>query len=215
MLDILKNFDDVSTGKKTGAAGESKNEMKAILESFHRVNEAETPVEECGEGMPMQAMQAPQREGNPVTMNISLNASGKDNVDELMALLKGAGLDGAKVVGPADINQPSDQERDMAAMRAAMMATQDDTEEEVEEWDNSPEGVEGEPMSLDLPMDGDDLHRKKDRKAVRTTDPALESSIKDRLWAALNEKKTDEGKYANDAQRKAIHAAKDEKKKKK
>ena len=58
-----------------------------------------------------------------------------------------------------------------------------------DEMDNEPEE---EYMDTDdvLPS-GDDLHRKKPLKAMRVKDPAVESSIKDRLWAALNEKKAE------------------------
>jgi len=195
MLDILKNFESAGNGSSKSSSTADKNNMKAILESFHNVNESEAQVDECGEGMTMQAPQMAQSEGNPVTMNVNLNASGKDNVDELMTLLKSAGLDNAKPVGNDDINQ----DQDMAAMRAAMLSMSEpkaepEDEDEVEEWDNSPEGVEADPMNLELPMDGNDLNRKKDRKAIRTNDPALESTIKDRLWAALSEKKVAEGR---------------------
>jgi len=194
MLDILKNFDSAGNGSSKSSSTADKNNMKAILESFHKVNESEAQVDECGEGMAMQAPQMAQNQGNPVTMNVSLNASGKDNVDELMALLKSAGLDNAKQVDTDDMNQ----DQDMAAMRAAMLSMSEPEAEpeddEVEEWDNSPEGVEGDPMNLELPMDGNDLNRKKDRKAIRTNDPALESTIKERLWAALSEKKVAEGR---------------------
>lgn len=58
-----------------------------------------------------------------------------------------------------------------------------------EEYDNEPEE---EYMDVDdvLPS-GDDLHRKKPMSAMRVKDPAVATeSIKDRLWAALNEKKS-------------------------
>ena len=61
-------------------------------------------------------------------------------------------------------------------------------EAEMEEYDNEPEE---EYMGVDdvIPS-GDDLHRKKDMGAIRVKDPAVKTeSIKDRLWAALNEKK--------------------------
>ena len=57
------------------------------------------------------------------------------------------------------------------------------------------EGYTNEPEEeyMDTPdilPSGDDLHRQKDMKAIRVKDPAVETaSIKDRLWAALNEKK--------------------------
>jgi hypothetical protein len=56
-----------------------------------------------------------------------------------------------------------------------------------EEYDNEPE-EEYSDVNAVLPS-GDDMHRKKDPRAIRVKDPAVETSIKDRLWAALNEKK--------------------------
>jgi len=57
---------------------------------------------------------------------------------------------------------------------------------EMEELANEPEE---EYMDMDdVIISGDDMHRKKDRSAIRTTQPALES-IKDRLLQALEEKK--------------------------
>jgi len=70
-----------------------------------------------------------------------------------------------------------------------MIDGEDDSDyDHLEGYDNEPEE---EYMGVDdvLPS-GDDLHRKKDLKAMRVKDPAVETaSIKDRLWAALNEKK--------------------------
>lgn len=62
-------------------------------------------------------------------------------------------------------------------------------EAEMEEYDNEPE--EEYMDTPDMLPSGDDLHRQKDMKAIRVKDPAVETaSIKDRLWAALNEKKS-------------------------
>ena len=62
-------------------------------------------------------------------------------------------------------------------------------EVEMEDYDNEPE--EEYMDTPDMLPSGDDLHRQKDMKAIRVKDPAVETaSIKDRLWAALNEKKS-------------------------
>lgn len=60
----------------------------------------EQPVEECGGMMP--PMSRPE---TPVTMNVSVNATGKDSIRDLLDILKGAELDGADqaVGGPAGI----------------------------------------------------------------------------------------------------------------
>jgi len=62
-------------------------------------------------------------------------------------------------------------------------------EVEMEDYDNEPE--EEYMDTVDMLPSGDDLHRQKDMKAIRVKDPAVETaSIKDRLWAALTEKKS-------------------------
>ena len=234
MLDILQNFDAAEKGEKTSATADAGS-MKSILEAFHgastkeAVSESVEAVEECG--MPMQSSMPEQHEGNPVTMNVSLTASGKEHVDDLIALMKLAGApasDNAPVkpvpsgaafdidrdgADDMEIQLPAkDQEMDMATMRQ-IMAAGDKDESVEEEWDNAPdeEYKDDNYMTQDL---AGGLNRAKPKGSERVKDPAVES-IKDQLWAALNEKKTVEGDYANDAQRKAVHAAKAEKKKKK
>lgn len=61
-------------------------DIKKILESIDRVEE----------GMPMAppTMPAPQDEGRPVTMNVNLSATGKEHVDDLMSMMKNAGMGG-------------------------------------------------------------------------------------------------------------------------
>lgn len=64
-------------------------EMKKLLESLQECGMNEMPVEG---GMP-------QQDGTPVSMNVSLNASGKDNVEDLISMMKNAGMGGAQEVG--------------------------------------------------------------------------------------------------------------------
>ncbi len=64
---------------------------------------------------------------------------------------------------------------------------------DVDEWANSAPGEEASDRGdmgdyEDNIRDGDDLHAKKPRKAIRTVNPALEN-IKDTLYKALSEKK--------------------------
>jgi hypothetical protein len=189
MQKILKNFDDAAGGKKTAGKADAGS-MKAILESFDRV----AAVEECGMMPSAMPTGAPQREGSPVSMNISLNASGKDNVDELMALLKGAGLSpqAAPAMGPSE-------PPDMGALRAMVMKPEmpdmDDEEDEIEvskeEWDNSPEEQysDHETMTKDL-SGGINRQKKQFKPAAKGDNPMAVESVKERLWAALNEKKS-------------------------
>ena len=55
-------------------------------------------------GMP--PMGAPEMDkGNPVTMNVSMNASGKEHVEDLIDMMKNAGMNDAKEVGGGDMPQ--------------------------------------------------------------------------------------------------------------
>ena len=198
MLDILKNFDDASDGKKPADTADTGS-MKSILESIQS-------VEECGD-MPMNASQEmPMTQGGgEVTLNVT--ASGKENVADLISLMQqAAGIDAPQAPmahdhGPEMDMPAKDQEMDMATMRAIMSAGDDreeaqqaDAEEEAsEDWANSPEEEYG--SEDDVIATGDDMHRPKNPKAIRVKDPAVES-IRDQLWAALSEKKTAEGRGA-------------------
>lgn len=79
-------------------------------------------IEECGGMMP--PMSRPE---TPVTMNVSVNATGKDSIRDLLDILKGAELDGADqaVGGPAGIvlglggDREDDVEIDEAGLGAA------------------------------------------------------------------------------------------------
>lgn len=68
-------------------------------------------LEECGMSE-MPAMPAPeQHEGNPVTVNVSMNASGKEHVADLLDMMKNAGLGGAAEVKPDMMPMRMDMER--------------------------------------------------------------------------------------------------------
>ena len=70
-------------------------------------------IEECGidEG-PMGMPPAPEMDrGNPVTMNVNLNASGKDHVADLLDMMKKAGLGDAKPVDAKMLAPRLDMER--------------------------------------------------------------------------------------------------------
>jgi hypothetical protein len=150
-------------------------EMKKLLES----------LEECGMNeMPPMAPPVERHEGSPVSMNVNINASGKEHVEDLLSMMKNAGLQQAAPVDAKMLSPRMDMERLRDLVDGPEME-----EEEIE----AEEGYENEPEVTigdieDVTPDGDDLHRSKDRKAIRTNDPALES-IKDSLYAALSEKK--------------------------
>lgn len=190
-------MDAAAAGKKPAGAADAGS-MKSILESLNK-------VAECGTDM-MASQQMGQSEGTPIT--VSITASGKDHVNDLMDLIKLAGGNAEQHIDmpmahdthiDTDSHNASGQEMDMATMRAIMAAGEDDgaVEDEVEEWANSPEGVEGEEEYRDHEYMTRDLsggiNRAKPKGSERVKDPAVES-IKEKLWAALNEKKTTEGR---------------------
>jgi len=207
MKKILENMDSAAAGERP-AAGADAGSMKAILESINKVQEA--PIEECGDNMmASQEMPMSSEGGQPVT--VSVTASGKENVNDLMDLIKLAGgnADAHDHLPMVQHDEPEmdmpekGQEMDMATMRAIMSAGDEreeaEAEDEVEEWSNSPLDSEGEEQYIDHEYMTRDLsgglNREKPKGAERVKDPAVES-IKEQLWAALSEKKTAEGRGA-------------------
>ena len=156
-------------------------------------------IEECGTnegGMPPMAPPPPmpRDEGDPVSMNVSLNARGKDHVADLIDMMKNAGLKDAGEVS-ADMMPPrQDMERlrdiidgpkDMDDLKPGVQAEPcpkcgkvhigmsscndsiENDDEAVAEYDNEPDE---EYKSIDDVIDsGDDLHKSK--KAYKATAP--------------------------------------------
>ena len=211
MKKILENMDSAAAGERP-AAGADAGSMKAILESINKVQEA--PIEECGDNM-MASQEMPMAQGGQ-EVTVSVTASGKENVADLISLMQqAAGIDAPQAPMAHDhghepeMDMPEKgQEMDMATMRAIMSAGDEreeaeaDAGDEVEEWSNSPEGSEGEEQYIDHEYMTRDLsgglNREKPKGAERVKDPAIEAteSIKEKLWAALSEKKTAEGRGA-------------------
>jgi hypothetical protein len=187
MLNILKNFDSAEKGEKTSAGTTSTNEMKMILESFNS-------VEECGMDMPAAPMKAP--EPDPVTMNVSLNARGKDAIQDLIDIMKGQeasldthrshdGHDDMKRLMALSTDEPMDGPVDMPI--AIKGPTED---EEVDEWDNEPdeEYRDTEYMTKDI-AGGLNREKKSYKPTAGGDNPmALETRIKQELAQALAEK---------------------------
>ena len=125
-------------------------------------------------GMPMVPSvppMAPEDKGNPVTMNVSMNASGKDHVADLLDMMKNAGMAGAGEVADAGLPMRTDMERlrgivdgpeDMDASSCNDDIDIDD--EAVAEYENEPD--EEYKAIDDVINSGDDLHRSKDAYAA-------------------------------------------------
>jgi hypothetical protein len=109
--------------------------MKKLLETINDLTEC-PPMDG--------AMSAPTNPGNPVTMSISLNASGKDHVADLINIMKNAGLEQAQPASAAIMPMRTDMERlrgivdapEMEADAAYGDAIEDDLD--LEEYDNEP-----------------------------------------------------------------------------
>ena len=159
-------------------------DMKKLLESMDH-------IEECGmTEMPAAALPAPEMDkGNPVTVNVSMNASGKEHVADLLDMMKNAGLGGAEEVSPKMLSPRMDMERLSAMMGEPEMEEVDDEIEVEGDYANEPDAQYGD-MSDAIP-DGNDLNRKK--KAYAATqdgdNPMAVEAIKATLMAALQEKK--------------------------
>jgi hypothetical protein len=155
-------------------------EMKKLLES----------LEECGMDMPP----APMDQGSPVSMNVSLNASGKDHVEDLINMMKNAGMQAAAPVDAKMLSPRMDMERLRGIVDGPEMEEDevyaDAADEEIEEWDNEPdpEYQDHEYMTKDL--SGGLNREKKAYAAAQDGDNAMAvEAIKAQLMAALEEKK--------------------------
>ena len=104
MKKILQNLDSAEQGDYK-LANTNDSAMKTILESLQGVQE----------GYPMPTppppVPAPEDKGTPVTMNISMNASGKEHVADLVDMMKNAGLGDAKPMAPDMMPVRMDMER--------------------------------------------------------------------------------------------------------
>jgi hypothetical protein len=221
--------------------------MTDIEANKQQLNEAEMP--------PMGAP-APMNDGNPVTVNISMNASGKEHVADLLGMMKNAGLGDAEPVSTKMLSPRLDMERlagivddpeipgkdevpgdsdttdsscnddidadvdegqvkremtddaqqmdkvdfvdkysDYGAAEASAMWDDMNEDVDVDEWANSPEGVEGEPEHKDHHYMTKDLsgginRSKKQFKAAQPGDNAMAmEGIKEHLYNLLAEKK--------------------------
>ena len=96
-------------------------------------------IEECGMTEMPAAMPAPEMDkGNPVTMSVSLNASGKEHVDDLINMMKNAGMSAAEPVGAKMLSPRMDMERLSAMMDEP---GDEDTDEAYSAGDENAEGV--------------------------------------------------------------------------
>lgn len=104
-----------------------------IREVYRKVKE----LDECG---PMEGPMGGQMSnpGSPVSMNISLNASGMDNVEDLMHLLKNAGVTPSSKMAMA-ISPGPDGDEMMGPEPCPICGGMHEDTMTCEDWDNSPD----------------------------------------------------------------------------
>jgi len=141
------------------------------------------------------------------SMNISINGDSAAEVAELAGILKNAGMTNAEpamamdspvrsVPGGAAFDLDYDGHDDMVSKMRLMEPPSSDSpcgmdEEGVEEdWDNSPDESYADTQTMTKDLSGGLNREKKAYAAAQDGDNAMavETSIKEQLWAALNEK---------------------------
>ena len=140
---------------------------------------------------------------NEASMNISMNGENAAEVSELIGILKNAGMPDAGPVSdmlpkmgdkPAMAMDPHDDMK--MHMSTCGMGEEDDVDEA--EYSNSPDETYGtaDQQMIDLSRDsGVNAPKKMSKKpSWHSGDNPMESSIREQLWAALQEKQTNEGK---------------------
>jgi len=166
--------------------------MKKLIESMDH-------IEECGMTEMPAAMPAPEMDkGNPVTMSVNLNASGKEHVDDLINMMKNAGMGAAEPVSAKTLSPRMDMERLSGIMDEPGMEDPNEEMEPVEDEIDTDEGYDNEPdaeyqdhkyMTKDL--SGGLNREKKAYAAAQDGDNAMAvEAIKAQLMAALSEKKS-------------------------
>lgn len=191
MKKILENMDSAAAGEKPAAGANNVNDMKTILESIQQ-------VEECGMdegGMPMDMPTEPE---DKMSMNVSLNARG-DAVEDLIKLMGGA-IAPQDAPAPMPMPMPSagpdTHDHEMGDMKKMMKLASDADmdapaeDPEMEDWDNSPEEEYSDTKTMTKDLSGGLNREKKMHKPAAGGDNpiAVETSIKEQLWAALNDK---------------------------
>jgi hypothetical protein len=179
MNKLLGNLNAIENGTFEGPAKQESNEMKKILESF------DAAATECGD-MPMQAPapMAPQDDGQPVSINVNLNAKGKENVEDLMALIKAVNS------GAPSVSEPQG-DAPMQKLKAIMLPKAEDEETAEDCYANEPEEEYKDTQYMTRDLAGG-LNKEKNAhpKAADGDNPmALEAKLRAELKSMYEAKK--------------------------
>lgn len=201
----LPYVDTIENGKRTRTYGD-----KAALEKMFpgkKIGGIKAPAQPKKEPTKAPAPQATgtvqmaskehdmTKQINEASMNISMNGADAKEVADLVAILKNAGMDSSGIDMPMAHMHTPEPEGPMPCPTCggdhgdSPCGMGEQTVDEGE-WDNSPEETYADHHTMTKDLSGG-INRQKDRKAIRVKDPAIESSIKEQLWAALNEKMTE------------------------
>ena len=151
-------------------------------------------IEECGMDEGPMAAPAPMDQGNPVTVNVSMNASGKEHVADLMRMMQQAGLGDAKPASAEMMPMRMDMERlrdivDEPEMEADEVYA-DAAEDDLEEYENEPEEEYSDHKLMTKDLSGGLNREKKAYAKAQDGDNAMAvEAIAKELYAALAEKK--------------------------
>ena len=188
--------------------------MKNLIQRMTDIeNATKKPLmEDCGMGMT-----PPVNQGTPVSINVSLNASGKEHVQDLMNMMKNAGLGGAQAVTPAMMPMRMDMEkfRDTVDGPNEMDLSPEQDDDEIiqtldrdgdgdhdmddheiekkskdESYANEPDEAYGDTQYMTKDLSGGINRQKKMFKpSAKGDNPMAVENIKEKLYALLAEKK--------------------------
>jgi len=155
------------------------------LENTQQLNESST-TEACS------SMPAPEIDkGSPVSVNVSMNATGKEHVEDLLDMMKQAGLSGAQQVQPEMMPMRTDMERLRDVVDGPTTKMLAPEEEDMEEdYANAPDEQYDDHETMIHDLSGG-INKKKDSyAAAEPGDNAMAvEDIQSALYAALSEKK--------------------------
>ena len=192
----LKNLEDfvANQGKKFKAKIIGKPAQQAGVPNAER-DGAERGVQTASKDNNM------KKAIEEASMNISINGDSAAEVAELAGILKNAGMHDAKPVSdimPHAGNSHDDMMSKMAIVNDPEMDSPCGMDEEgvEEDWDNSPDESYADTQTMTHDLSGGINRQKKAYAKAQDGDNAMavETSIKEQLWAALNEKMTAEGR---------------------
>ena len=90
-------------------------------------------IAECPPEMAQTSMMPQASEGTPVSVNVNMSAAGKEHVEDLLSMMKAAGLDQAEPMKPDMMPMRNDMER----LRG--IVDEPEMEDDLEEYENEPD----------------------------------------------------------------------------